>query len=127
MVLPLLALAAGAATRVAAGAAVRGVATRAVAGAGAKAAVNSMGGKVAAQAIGNYGVNALQRAHNQRQMAQGQMPQQNLGARDWARQHPGQAAAAATTLGYNAMTRSSNMSDRAAAQSQSILQNSQFQ
>jgi hypothetical protein len=108
MVLPLLV---GAALRVGAGAAARGAIGRV---AGAEAA-NSVRGRVAAQAVGHYGVNALQRS--------GTRPQRSdHGFTQWIRENPGEATFAAT----GAMIRGTTLSQRAMGETNSLLQSTQF-
>jgi hypothetical protein len=115
MVLPLVA---AAALRVGAGAAVRAGATRA----GAGQAANSVGGRIASQAIGSYGVNALQRGTQNRQQAQTARPGWDTGFTRWVKDNPGEALASGTL----AAMRGSTMGDNAMNQTNALLQSTQF-
>jgi hypothetical protein len=116
MVLPLLA---AAALRVGAGSAVRAGATRM----GAGQAANSMGGRLASQAVGHYGVNALQRGAQNRQQGQQQRSTGwNSGFTRWVKDNPGEALASGTL----AMTRGSTVADSAMDATNALLQSTQF-
>lgn len=117
MVLPLL-LAAGA--RLAAGAAVRGVATRAVTSVAAKEAIGSAGGRLATNAVGSYGVNAMERAHRNRVSSQ----QQGYG-RQWQPTTPTQARVSNAAFAVNQLS-GPTLGDTAASNTSTILQSSQF-
>lgn len=91
----------------------RGVATRAVTGTAAKAAINSTGGRVAASAAGQFGVNALQRPKPVRQ---------DKGITQHIRENPGEALAG----GAMAMMRYNTISDNAMNDVNGLLQSTQF-
>jgi hypothetical protein len=123
MVLPLLA---AVALRDGAGAAVRGVATRAATSAGTKAMINSTGGRLASNAVGSYGVGAIQRGAQNRQMQRGGAPQQDVGFSQWARENPNEATATITTGAVHMLTRSNPLGNAAAANTNGMLQSTQF-
>lgn len=95
----------------------RGVATRAVTSAGAKSAINSTGGRLASSVAGHYGVNAIQRGQQNRPAHR---PDQ--GFSQWAKQNPGGAVIGVIGTAMKTGT----MGDNAMANTNSILQSTQF-
>lgn len=108
MVIPLVV---GAAARLAAGAAVRGVAGKVV----GQQAANSVRGRVASQAVGNYGVNALQRG-------QQNAPGEHQGLIQRARAHPVKYGSGVAYTLANTDT----LADSAMSHTNSLLQSTQF-
>lgn len=123
-------IALAAAARMGGGAALRGAAVRAGA---SETAVNSAGGRLASQATANYGVNAIQRHHQNRQDAyqqrvaqQQRRANQDQGFSGWIKDNPNEATLAATGYAVRTLTSSSTLAQNATANTHGLLQSTQF-
>lgn len=77
-----------------------------------------MGGRLASQAVGHYGVNALQRGHENRQQAR----RPDSGFTQKIRENPGEALVGGVMMA----TQSTTYGDAAMDATNSLLQSTQF-